>query len=340
MAIPAVTVLMPVYNAEKFLAEAIESVLNQTFLDFELLIINDGSTDGSRKIIQSYHDGRIRLVDNAANMRLIATLNKGIELAQGSYIARMDADDVCLPQRLEKQVAFMNAHPEVGLCGCYLRTLGHAQEYDIRFETEHDAITFKLFFDTHFPHPAAMLRRSVLLQYQLRFDKDYIHAEDFEMWNRMADVCRLAIIPEVLMLKRMHGQQISSVHAATQDKISRRIRMELMQKMGLCPGSGEMDVYEDFLKGKMPVERHDLELLLDLFEKLVVANNSAGRYKPELFNRFFAEKYWQLCTTSTHLGLWVFRKYRNSVFHKNKMVAKEKQGRFFAKSLLRYSYKN
>lgn len=338
MTFPKATVLMPVYNAGKFLREAIDSILNQTFRDFEFLIINDGSTDNSREIIQSYRDERIRLVDNETNIRLIATLNKGIELARGEYIARMDADDVCLPQRLEKQVAFMDAHPEVGLCGSFLRTLGLEKNYDIAFETEHDRIKFRLFFDTHFPHPAAMLRKSVMMQHNLRFEKEYIHAEDFEMWNRMAEVCKLAIIPEVLVLKRSHREQISAVHIATQDKISRMIRTGLIKKLGVNPSEKETDLYEDFLKSVLPCSRQQVGMLLDFFEKLVMANASAGVYRQDLFSGFFGEKYWQLCTRSTHLGLWIFRKHHASIFHKMQ-VNPIARLRFFIKAMIKYAYR-
>jgi len=329
---------MPVYNAGNFLAEAIESILAQTFRDFELLIINDGSTDNSLEIIKSYNDKRIRLVENEANIRLIATLNRGIELSRGEYIARFDADDVCLPQRLEKQVEFMDAHPEVGLCGSYLKTLGLKKDYEVHFETEHDEIKFKLFFDTHFPHPAAMIRKSVLLQHHLRFEKEYIHAEDFEMWNRIANVCRLAIVPEILVLKRSHEAQISVMHTGTQEKISRKIREELIGRLGVNPSKEEMDVYEDFLKEKLPVEKIKLELLLDLIEKLVTGNIARKVYKAELFNGFFADKYWQLCTRSTHLGLAIFRKYRKSIFRKKRIYSGKGECRFLLKSLIRYSY--
>ncbi|GIV33726.1 MAG: hypothetical protein KatS3mg031_1261 [Chitinophagales bacterium] len=333
-----VTVLMPVYNAEKYLHEAIDSILTQTFTDFELLIINDGSTDKSRDIITSFTDRRIRLVDNATNLRLIATLNKGLELAGGELIARMDADDICLPQRLEKQVAFMDQHPEVGLCGTFLRTIGFEKDYDITFATDHDAIKFRLFFDTHFPHPAAMLRKSVLDRHQLRFDKTFIHAEDFELWNRMAEVCRLAIIPEVLVLKRHHAAQISSVYTETQDKISRMIRERLLRRLGVIPTPDAMDVYENFLKHVWPRKKQSLETLLDLIENMVVANRKTLVYQPALFEKFFAEKYWQLCTRSTHTGLWIYLKFRQSLFYKEKLFPVHAESRFLLKSIIRYSY--
>ncbi len=335
---PKVTVLMPVYNAEKYLREAIDSVLNQTYTDFELLIINDGSTDHSPDIIETYTDNRIRLVENETNLRLIATLNKGIELSKGELIARMDADDVCLPRRLEKQVAFMESHPEVGLCGTFMRTIGLEEDYNIGYATTHDEIKFKLFFDTHFPHPATMLRRSVMMEHNLRFEKAFIHTEDFELWNRMAEVCRLAIIPEILVLKRHHPEQISSVYIETQDKISRQIREMLMHKLDVRPTAEQMDVYENLLKKKFPNEKTQLNLLLDLIESLVLGNRRKKVYREDLFENFFAEKHWQLCTRSTHLGMWIYLKFRQSVFYKEKKFPTSAESRFLLKSIIRYSY--
>ena len=118
---PKVTVLMPVYNGEKYLKEAITSILLQTFDDFEFLIINDGSSDASVDIIQSFRDPRIRLVHNDTNIGLIATLNKGLKLAHGKYVARMDQDDISLPRRLEKQTYFMDNNPDVGVCGTWIK---------------------------------------------------------------------------------------------------------------------------------------------------------------------------------------------------------------------------
>ena len=121
---PIVTVLMPVYNAEKYLAEAINSILNQTFTNYELLIINDGSTDKSEEIILKYSDKRIRYIKNDKNIRLVATLNKGIELAKGKYIARMDADDISVPTRLEKQITLLENNEDIGVCGSFLYVFG------------------------------------------------------------------------------------------------------------------------------------------------------------------------------------------------------------------------
>ena len=135
---PLVTVLMPVYNGEKYLKEAIESILNQTFKDFEFLIINDGSTDNSVKIIQSFNDLRIRLIHNESNIGLIKTLNKGLKLSNGKYIARMDCDDVSLPKRLSVQINFMEKHPEIGVCGSWVKIIGLEQKFINKYPQKHE----------------------------------------------------------------------------------------------------------------------------------------------------------------------------------------------------------
>ena len=122
---PKITVLMPVYNGEKYLRESVDSILNQTFTDFELLIINDGSTDSSMEILNSYSDSRIRIVTNEVNLRLIKTLNKGIDLATGEYIARMDCDDIADPKRLEIQLQYMEKHPDVAVCGTGVKAVSY-----------------------------------------------------------------------------------------------------------------------------------------------------------------------------------------------------------------------
>lgn len=115
---------MPVYNAQEYIREAIDSILNQTFSDFEFIIINDGSTDNSVEIIKNYNDPRIVLVDNTENKGLVSVLNQGLQLAQGEYIARMDADDISLPNRFMEQVNYLDKHPQVGILGAWFHIFG------------------------------------------------------------------------------------------------------------------------------------------------------------------------------------------------------------------------
>ncbi|MHB8170330.1 MAG: glycosyltransferase family 2 protein [Thermincolia bacterium] len=212
---PKVTVLMPVYNGEKYLGQAIESILAQTFTDLELLIINDGSTDGSKEIIESYEDSRIRLVNNEGNLKLIATLNKGFELAQGEYIARMDCDDISLPDRLAKQVAFMEAHPQVGVCGTWAHKIDSSGKIVGKLKRPAGNKLEKfLWCPSPIIHPTAIIRNTVFKT--LRYDQAYRDAEDYELWLRVSKVTKLYNLKEYLLLYRVHPASVTSVHRDVQ----------------------------------------------------------------------------------------------------------------------------
>ena len=334
-----VTVLMPVFNAEAFLKEAIESILAQTFTEFEFLIINDGSTDNSLNIINSYNDKRIRLINNDKNIKLIGTLNKGMALTNSDYIARMDADDISYPTRLEKQFNFMEKNPEIGLCGTFIRTLGLEKDYDIHYSTSHEEIKFNLFFDTHFPHPAAMLRKSVISENNLEFSNKYIHAEDFDFWNRLAEFTHIAIIPEILVLKRCHEDQISHKYLDVQKNISSEIRKEIiLNKFGVTIDNHDIDIYDNWLNKILPKTKDDLFTLLDFIEKLIIANNKKAYYKVDIFNTYFLEIYWQLCTRNTQYGIELYKKFKDSEICKLYKKHKFSESKFFLKSIIKYGY--
>lgn len=211
MAIPLVSIIMPVYNGAHYLNDAIDSILHQTFIDFELVIINDGSTDKSESIVLSYEDERIRYLKNECNKGICFTLNRGVSIAQGKYVARMDCDDISNVRRLEKQVCFLENNLSVGIVGCDLEIFGDGIEKNRYFHFVHTSEDCKagLLFDTCFAHPAVMFRRSIVAQHKLYYDEEYRGLEDFELWWRMADYCDFANLPEALLYYRIHGRQIT-----------------------------------------------------------------------------------------------------------------------------------
>lgn len=212
---PLVSVLMPVYNGATYLAEAIESVLNQTFRDFELLLIDDCSNDDSMEIAKSYDDSRIKIISKSAHQGLIDSLNQGLELATGKYIARMDADDISLPNRFEKQVCFMEANPKVGMCGTWIQYLGKTTS--LHYPVNHEDILSAIFFNQAiFCHPSVFIRKAVLQKHGLKYPAQYIHSEDYALWLELSQYCQLANLPEVLFLYRTHTHQVSQVHSHTQ----------------------------------------------------------------------------------------------------------------------------
>lgn len=309
-----VTVLLPVYNGEKYLREAIDSILTQTYTDFEFLIINDGSTDRTEEIILSYTDPRIVYVKNEQNIRLIATLNKGLKLAKGKYIARMDADDISLPHRLEKQVAYMEEHTWVGLCGSYIQTLEAGTEYVIAYETDSDMIKFKLLFDTHFPHPAAMLRKSVLDEHNLEYEQKYIHAEDYVLWNRMAMHTGLHNIPEVLVWKRSHEGQVSIVHNDLQQDVMSGFRKELMENICGAIDEATYKLYVDLLSGIYPENKNDNITLINFLNRFAIANQSNGVYNEKILENYFGKLAFSIAYNASGIDSSVFSAFTNSIF--------------------------
>lgn len=231
---PCVSVVMPVYNAEKYLAEAIRSILSQTYRNFEFLIIDDGSTDRSAAIAADFawQDQRIRLIRQPDNLGLVAVLNWGLDLAQGKYIARMDADDISLPERLEKQIAYMHAHPEIGILGCKIQYIDETNKLSTVPVSFHSDlfIQWNVLFTNPFSHPAVVMRKAIIDQHQLRYDPQAVHVEDYEFWGRFLLVSEGENLPDVLLQYRIHPGSIGSTHSKVQTRLAAKISGEIIKK--------------------------------------------------------------------------------------------------------------
>lgn len=210
MGTPTVSVIMSVYNGERFLKEAIESILNQTFTDFEFLIINDGSTDDSVKIIESFKDERIKLINNEKNLKLIASLNKGIKIAKGKYIARMDCDDISVNERLEKQVEFLEKFNDYGLVGTWYTVIdGNGNDqYNVSYPSSNDLIKLFLSLNCPLAH-GSIMGRTELFKENLYGSKDSYAVEDYELWTRISKLTKIHNIPEYLFKYRIYGESFS-----------------------------------------------------------------------------------------------------------------------------------
>lgn len=226
---PKISVLMPVYNSELYLREAVDSILNQTFSDFELLIIDDASTDQSVAIIQSYTDARIQLIVKPKNTGYTNSLNYGLTIARGKFIARMDSDDISLPTRFEKQIAYLEAHPDVALCGTQYQII--ASEKTSKHPITHSAILVKLLEGCFIAHPTVMINNSFLRQNNLSYDVDAEPAEDYDLWSRIVFLGKVSNLDEVLLLYRVSVNQVSSQRAAEQTKSASRVKLHMLQKL-------------------------------------------------------------------------------------------------------------
>jgi glycosyltransferase involved in cell wall biosynthesis len=224
---PKVTILMAVYNGERYLREAIESILGQSLHDFEFLIINDGSTDSSREVILSYDDPRIRLVDNTRNLGQTRSLNRGLELAEGQFIARQDADDISGPERLAKQVAFLETHTEVALLGtCYTEIdVQGTLIADIPLPCDCTQIRWCLLFFCPFVHSSVMLRKSSVLGQIGFYNETFSYGEDYELWSRIARCLPVANLRESLVQYRITPWSKTATYGTIVDDAIQRIRV-------------------------------------------------------------------------------------------------------------------
>ncbi len=222
---------MPVYNGEYYLREAIESILNQTFTDFEVLIINDGSTDNTQKIVDSYSDPRIVRIKNEKNIGITISLNRGLAAARGKFIARMDADDISLPNRLEKQVSFLEKNKEVGVLSSSVQIIDALgmPVTNLNFPETHVLIKWFLCFYCPLVHPAAMLRRTVLNFNSYRESRK--HAQDYDLWTRLIWNTKVANLPDVLLQLRKHDKNISVSHLREQMKNSAAISQQMINRV-------------------------------------------------------------------------------------------------------------
>lgn len=218
MATPAISVAMSVYNGERFLAAAIESVLGQTIGDFEFLIVDDGSTDATASILRSYEraDPRVRPIIRE-NRGLIASLNELVDRARSPIIARMDADDICRPHRFERQLAFLAVQPDHGVVGSWSEDMGEHGEPIFRTGADHpithDEVLAAISEGRQvICHPAAMFRRNVVLSVG-GYHAAFRHCEDYDLWLRLASVTKLGNIPERLVRYRRYDGQVSARHS-------------------------------------------------------------------------------------------------------------------------------
>jgi glycosyltransferase involved in cell wall biosynthesis len=230
---PMVSVVMPVFNAEKYLAKAIESILTQTLTDFEFIIINDGSTDGSAAIIESYSDKdpRINVILNDKNKGIVHSLNTGIAEAKCDYLAIMHADDISRPERLEKQIDFFIANPNVGILGSWIQVIDHVgmPKQVLQLPSHHNTITWEMCFRCSFAHPSMMINK--LLLENNKYREDYLYVEDYDLWVRLVQMTRAANLPEVLLNYRHHPESLTSTKINNIKLLSQKVQQRMVKQI-------------------------------------------------------------------------------------------------------------
>ena len=270
---PSVTVVMPVYNGEQYLAEAIESILNQTFTDFEFLIVDDGSQDSSAAIIRDYanRDERIRVIQHERNQGQASARNSGIAAAAGRFIAAMDSDDISLPQRLEKQVNFLQSHPDIGVVGTFLHTVSADKtgRQSHAYPQQHAIIVLESALGNTAVAGAATMARRNILRSVSGYESSQNLAIDKELFTRLFGTTRFANLPMALYVYRLHHGQMSQMSDEEQKTVALEIRRRWLARLwGEAPPAC-IDRLDRLRKGtklgwrERRLLRQDLERLLD-----------------------------------------------------------------------------
>lgn len=244
-----VSVLMPIYNTAPYLREAMDSMLSQTFTDFELIVLDDGSPDNAEEILDTYDDPRIVRYKGEENQGLSNVLNIGTEMARGEFIARMDSDDVSLPERLQIQVRYLEQHPEIDLVSAGMRLFGAMEEAWIR-EQNPEKVKINALFHSPVLHASSMWRKDSFERNGLRFRQEMVPAEDYDLWTRaLAKGLKLVNIPDVLYQYRLHPSQATLQKDKTSEK-SRVVQQNYLRSV--LPSLSENDI-EAFPKKLWPV---------------------------------------------------------------------------------------
>lgn len=234
---PLVSVVMSTFNAEKYVAEAIESILSQTYSCFEFIIINDGSTDSSFSIIQEYanQDQRIKIINNDKNIGLAKSLNKGIDLSQGVFIARMDADDISTIDRFEKQVAYLTNHPEICLLGGQIKFIDSSNN-GFQYAVEKELLRWHLLLNIPIiAHPTVMMNRQSIILVG-KYPENYIHAEDRALWTKLYTHFEFpaANLPDILLYYRIHANNVSVKNKPIQQVANQELTLKFLSHEFNC----------------------------------------------------------------------------------------------------------
>jgi len=310
---PKITVLMPVYNAEKYLEESIESILNQTYKNFELIITYDDSSDDSLEIIQKYkqNDKRIKL-SIGSKRGLITSLNDGIKMSLGEYIARMDADDISLPTRLEEQIKFMEENNNIGICGTWIEIFGEGvKSSNWKLTTSNTRLKAELLFSSCFAHPSVMIKKSYLIDNKFYYDINFLHAEDFELWTRLSDVTNFANIKKILLKYRIvntSATRIADKNTEQRYQIIGKIFDKYLKKLNIINTKKENKLHFNLsINTRIKDNNLSFEELKEYFDKLLMANCDKNFFNNFALNKVLGKKW---------LWNFIYKKEMKAIFSK------------------------
>ena len=289
---PLVSVILPIHNGTPFGAEAIQSILAQSLEDFELLILDDASTDDTEQMLEAQRDPRIYLHKNQENLGITQSLNILLGLARGRYIARMDADDLSYPHRLAVQVDFMQKNPAVWVCGGFHSIVRGEQEWNRGVPLTHDEITAAMLFGNKLAHPFVMLNGDAFREHKLLYDKKMKYAQDYELWARIAcqyPQARLANVPALLGKYREHPAAISKAKLEEQKGFAFRALLQILKKLNLPTNNKNILLQRHLRFREMPESESKKREIVEWAMLLKRSNDEVNLFCKEIFEKNIKE---------------------------------------------------
>jgi glycosyltransferase involved in cell wall biosynthesis len=298
--IPLVSILMPARNAAATLSEALDSLLNQTLEDFEIVLVDDGSTDSTAKIALSYQDKRIHVIRQRP-AGIAPALNKGLSYCHGVFVARADADDISEPYRLKIQTDALQANPDLAGVSSNLRLFG-AKKGQWEYPHDSEEIKASMIFNSSLAHPAILLRKSFLKK---GYPLNYPHAEDYALWSRLilSGAC-FSSIPKALVCYRVHPDQVTKLKNPQHLRSADKVRRNWLSELGISPSHEEMDLHCGRGQGDIFLDKIEVWLL-----RLEEANRSKRLFDLRAFSNVLGERWLSLCVANRHLGFKAFKRY-------------------------------
>lgn len=344
MSSPLVSVLIPCYNVENYVVESVSSIMQQTYTNLEIIIIDDCSSDNTLQKLQELgiKDNRIKIYKNDTNLKLIKTLNRGIDLCNGKYIARMDADDISFLTRIEKQVSFLEENNDYDVVSTMFYTFrtGKSKHNLYLNPKNNDELQAYLLFRSGICHPAVMIRKTLFSKLGLRFEEKYLHVEDYALWSKAIYNTKLANINEPLLYYRVHESQISSLNEKKQIENKKEVYKIHCEKLGLSISLNNLDVYSSVAEC-VPSESSLVYISLceDLMKNLLKINIEHQFCSHKYLDRMLSLHWIRLCANSK-LGLKVLNKCLNSPLYNRKNYKLRDIYIFYIKCMFKMEYKS
>jgi glycosyltransferase involved in cell wall biosynthesis len=326
---PVVTILMPAYNCENYIGQAIKAILRQTFNDFEFIIINDGSTDNTKHVIQLHDDERIRYYENETNCGIIKTLNRGLDIAKGKYILRTDADDIAVDNMVFLLADFMESHNGYIVCGGQMKLIGSEKIFS--YPEQNDALKVYTLNACPFSHSTVIFRKSVLDKKNIRYEELFKDGEDHGLWATLLPLGKFHNLKKITLFYRESASQITAGNTydknynETQDKI---FSFQAKEYFELNPEDTKL--YVKLIKAKKKVSLKELDQIGKVMVYVLRQNKSRGLFNNDLLKKMLFIKWHWACYNSYYLGKGVFKIYiKYTIASKNLMRLKSIVTHFF-----------